>query len=193
MTSQMKPLLPFLAMLLVLTSCQDDGISPDSELLKNIGFESGGSTPSSWQAVDPFESGNFSFEWSTEEVYEGDRALKISANESNRRDFGYWVSAISFDTDEFVGEELELSVWVKGNMSGEGAALILRGDQEGNDDFVSFVSSLETEAFTGEFEWTQIKVSDSIPTGIDSFSVFLVLADDTVGEVFFDEVSLRKK
>ena len=177
----------------ILVSCKDDDESdPGLELLTNNELEQGVVSPRGWfnfESPDP-DAGNYDLEWTTEEALSGIRSLKISSTQLMADNFASWGTNIPFNGSDNAGNELTLTVWIKGNLDGTGVSIAIRGDQQGVTQSVSFDTTEGRESITGEFDWTKFDVTTVVESRVTEYVLFCVYLPQTAGEVFFDDVSL---
>ncbi|MEQ9425891.1 MAG: hypothetical protein RJQ09_15815 [Cyclobacteriaceae bacterium] len=184
--------LPLPAFIVILFSCSSDP-EPGTIIFANNNLEIGEVVPQGWNAVgDP---DIFLFYYGAREPLSGEKSISISAESANSEAFAFWVNSTPFDGDKNAGKRLTLTAWVKGvNLSGNGAAVALRGDVNvaGSEGSEQFVTTQGIEDLSGSFEWQKISVNLDIQANIDSYTVFLLLLSNTTGEVFFDDITLEK-
>lgn len=170
------------------SSCSEDDSS--EQLLDNNELEEGAQKPIGWNffAVQNNSESLFDFEWSADEALSGDRSMKIEVDSNESDEFGGWTSSILFDPNGRVGKEVELTVWVKAELAGEGATITIRGDDNGEE-----VTSSSSQLISGDFDWGKAELSYEVTDGIDALSIFFTVSGPAQGEVYFDNVSLKIK
>lgn len=159
-------------------------------LIENGYVESGSFTPDSW--YHPPDQEDFNFGWTDRESFSPSKSLSISTSVSHPSNFVYWAQTISVNIPH--GETVRLFVKIKCNLTGEGAAIAIRGD-----DTVS--PSGSGERFATSQDWLQIRgTSDwrewpmalyDIENTIQSITVYLLYLPNTTGEVYFDNIELN--
>jgi hypothetical protein len=171
---------------MLLCGCNDDP-KPPTELLVNVDIESGGTLPNGWLDM---EETVYTTEWTTEEASSGIRSLKISATESDDTNFALWYQHYAGVIP--VDKDLVLSVRIKGNnVSGEGIAIAIRGNDGISLDAAQFSTTQGTINITGNFDWTTYQVRlNKLQKDIKSITVYLMLLNNTTGTVYFDDASL---
>jgi hypothetical protein len=161
------------------------------ELLANGNVESGLGVPNAWvQAPTQTE---FTLAWTDQESSSPENSLLISRNTLNITEFSYWCQTI-YDNIP-IGKTVTLKVKIKGNLTGDGVSIAIRGDDESAP--VQFVT---TEYFpknpgsfniTGTFDWKEYSIQlPKIDTSVKSLLVYLIYLPNTTGNVYFDDISL---
>ncbi len=179
----------FLSSMILLSSCEKDE-DFIAGFLNNGSVEMGTGTPDDWF----LSTGNNSYDvvWTDEDSYSGDNSLRISTGTQNSSDFAFWAQ--SFNSDIPFGESVTLSVWIKGELTGNGVSIAIRGDDtetiQGSAE--QFVSTQGASSITGNFDWTQYSITlDSIDADIKILTVYLIFLTETTGTVYFDDIQLQ--
>ena len=191
MNSQMVNLqfLIFLAFgIFLITGCSEDEIE-SRQLIKNGDVETGSITPNNWW--NGKGSDTFLLNWSNQESFSGNKSLRISAQTADTEEIAVWAQTISTDLPS--GMDVTLRAKIKGDLSGEGVSIVIRGDDtvELSGRAEQFATSQQTSPISGNFEWSEfsIKLAD-IDATTKSLTVYLIFLENTTGEVYFDDISL---
>ncbi|MCH7992266.1 MAG: hypothetical protein IIC35_07600 [Gemmatimonadetes bacterium] len=158
--------------------------------LQNGSFEDGDLRPEYWWRGGLGTAG-FVFEWSSTDGWAGDRSVSISRSSESEADFVYWAQTLR--GDDFLGGPVTLTARVRGNLSGQGASIVIRGDDtaQPSENANAFVTTQGTVSITGSFDWTEYAVTlDFLPTDMKSITVYLLFLPGTTGTVDFDGVEL---
>jgi len=160
--------------------------------LQNGSFEDGDLRPEYWWRAG-LGTAAFVFDWSSTDGWAGDRSASISRSSESVADFVYWAQTLS--ADDFLGGPVTLTARVRGDLSGQGASIVTRGDDtaQPSEHANAFVTSQGTVSIAGSFDWTEHTVTlDSLPTDMKSITVYLVFLPGTIGTVEFDGAELVK-
>lgn len=176
---------------LLISSCKDESQNPDSiQLLINSSVEAGSSTPNKWFDVP----GDYQASWTDENAFSGSKSLMIKSS-ANKGNFGYWVQSISNDIP--YGKRLRLRVMIKldgVDPTSGGVSIVIRGDDdEMNDHSVFFYTTQGDVPILGDENWKEytFEMKSNIPETVYRIHVFLVLLNDTMGTVYFDDITLE--
>jgi len=180
------PLLLVISLVSILAcACNEDG-EISGQLITNGDVESGSGHPYGWWKNDG--NGMYNVEWTDELSYSPKKSLKISTQVADTSEFAIWGQTIPFNIPN--GSAVRLNAKVKGNLSGDGAAIAMRGDnEEGSSE--QFVTTQNSVLINGQFDWTEYHVKfDEVEAGTMEIHVFLIYLPNTTGEVYFDDISL---
>ncbi len=176
---------------LLISSCKDESENPDSiQLLINSSVEAGSSTPNKWFGVP----GDYQASWTDEHAFSGSKSLMITSP-GNDGKFGYWVQSFSNDIPH--GKRLRLRAMIKldgVDPTSEGVSIVIRGDDdEMTDHSVFFYTTQGDVPIRGDEDWKEytLEMKSNIPETVYRIHVFLVLLDDTMGTVYFDDITLE--
>ncbi len=172
----------------LLDSCDKEDVHP-GQLINNSDVETGSATPNSWW----FSTGQekYTVSWTDTESFSPSKSLKISNQTLESTEFAFWAQTIS--THLPTGKSVTLNLKVKGNMTGTGISIVIRGDNtvqpEGAGE--QFVTTQGTSPISGTFDWTDYSIKlGNVEASTQSLTVYLVYLPDTTGEVYFDDISL---
>ena len=148
--------------------------------------------PTGWRSVVGLDSKGYvihTMQWTDEISYSGSRSLKIS-NSKMHSETSSWSYEISLDLP--VGKDITLEAKIKGNLSGQGAGLMIRAD----DSSPAFgdpeqIATTKESSITGNFDWTSYRVVLKDLGEMKSVTIYLIFLPDTTGEVFFDDITVR--
>ena len=173
-----------IALILAGACSENDGIS--GQLISNGNVESGSGYPRSWWKNTG--QGKYDVDWSDKVSYSPTKSLKISTQVADTSAFALWGQTIAFNIPN--GSAVRLSVKVKGNLTGDGVAIAMRGDnEEGSSE--QFVTTQTSVPINGQFDWTEYTIKfDKVEAATKEIHVFLIFMSNTTGEVYFDDVSL---
>ena len=169
-------------------SCNKDDVR-SGQLLNNSDVETGSTTPNSWYFSTG--EGKYNVTWTDTESFSPSKSLKISTQTADHTDFAAWGQTIN--TNLPTGKSVTLKVKVKGNMTGVGISLVIRGDDTPNPsgNAEQFITTQVSLPISGTFDWTDYSVTlDHVDASTRSLIVYLVYLPDTTGEVYFDDISL---
>lgn len=164
-----------------------------TELIANGSAESGGIDPTSgehwadnWDYISVPYSSTISFTRS-KTASAGEYSLAITSSEAGVFEFAAWRQDPDFVTIE--GKKLRFKTKIKTELSGVGARILVRCDDQ-DSNILALIQ--QTESITGNQDWREYvwELSEPAPQGVVRIGVFLMLSADTVGSVYFDEVSL---
>lgn len=180
---------------LSLSACGSDQVTgidtPAVPILQNGGFEDGDVLPDHWRQVGTAREG-FLLSYDADGAWEGDRFVSISRARSTPDIFSYWAQTIPVGGSP--SGLLELRARIKTELSGEGVAMVIRGDNTpGSQGFAdAFATTQNAAPITGSAGWTEhsLRLSNPLPSGLESITVYLVYLPDTTGSVSFDAVEL---
>ena len=192
----MKNILQMLVLCLLVIfsfSCQKNTSSePLINLLTNGNIENDVFT---WKVFfSPQSNPNTSIVESTEEFsFSPKKSLKISCPKVNdNAAFSYFVQDISAANLK-AGSKLTLTAKVRGvNLIGNGVSIALRGDATtGAAGTRFFKTTQDITPLRGTFDFREVTLSlDSYEGNADRIIVFLLLLPNTIGTVYFDDISL---
>ena len=169
--------------------CSEEEIE-SRQLLKNGDVEIGSIAPNNWWNNNN-GSDVFLLNWSDQQSFSGSKSLRTSAQTPDPDNFAIWAQTIS--TDLPTGMDITLRAKIKGDLTGDGVSIVIRGDDtvEPSGRAEQFATSQQTSNISGDFEWSEysIKLAD-IDDGIKSLTVYLIFLENTTGEVYFDDISL---
>jgi hypothetical protein len=197
---RLQDTLAILAIALLLPLCigcsdDDNGVAPPAEvqLLQNPDVEDGNDLPTEWfSAIADTVASGFTTTWSTEEAVSPTHSLKINREIIENPDaFAFWAQR--FNTGIPNGKKITLTASIKTDLTGPGAAIVIRGDDTdppaGSSE--AFVTTQGLVSITGEENWREYWVSMSeVPADILSITVYLILGTNTNGTVYFDDITL---
>lgn len=181
----------FLTALVVLfVSCKNDADPEPQELLINTDMEAGGSVPNAWWEL---ERTVYTTEWTAEEASSGTKSLKISATEPDASNFAFWAQ--SYFGSIPVGKDLFFSIKIKcKGVTGQGISIAVRADNATtvNGAAAQFSTTQGTNPISGDFDWTTYNVRlNQVQGDIKSLTVYVLLLNNSVGTVYFDDASLK--
>lgn len=175
----------------ILNSCKKDNVQPDQtgQLAINGSVEKGSARPEGWT----FDNGQNKYEvvWTNQESFSPTRSLKISTKVADASSFSFWAQTISDSLP--TGKSVTLKVKIKSNLTGQGSAIALRGDNalDLSGSAEQFATTAGSISITGVFDWKEYKVKlDKVEATTFSLSVFLLYLPNTTGEVYFDDIEL---
>jgi len=176
-----------LILLLFLEACKEEYIP--TELLLNGNVELGSNNPDSWWKKT---NTDYVLAWDDEESYSPSKSLKISNQLADSTDFAFWAQTLYDNIPN--GENITLKVKIKGNITGDGVSIVIRGDDDswytGGDAEQSATTQFNTH-IVGTFDWTEYSLTmENVGEEITVLNVYLILLPNTVGEVYFDDISL---
>jgi hypothetical protein len=188
----------FLVVSWSLTACDSDPAAlrasdfESTRSLENGGFEDGFATPAYWWTGGR-EYNRFDFGWNGVESWEGARAVSIHRSNASATDFAYWAQTIF--AQDFLGEAATLTVQIKTDLEGPGAAILIRGDDSyqplGNAEVAA--STQGRVAITGTQDWREFSVTlNQVPSSMKSLTIYLLFPPETRGTVLFDGVRLTR-
>jgi hypothetical protein len=174
--------------ILLFESCHKEDVR-SGQLINNSDVEIGSTTPNSWY----FSTGDGKYDvtWTDAESFSPSKSLKISTQTADPTDFAAWGQTIN--TNLPTGKSVTLKVKVKGNMTGAGISIVIRGDDTPNPsgNAEQFITTQGTSPISGTFDWTDYSVTlDHVDASTRSLIVYLVYLQDTAGEVYFDDILL---
>ncbi len=145
-----------------------------------------------WQRKSNSDS-NHEITWVTEESYSPDKSLKISNQVSDSTGFAFWAQSLYDDIP--TGQDVTLKVKIKGNLTGDGVSIVIRGDDydswHNNGDLKQFETTEGDTKISGTFDWTEYSLTmTDVTEDVTIMTVYLVYLENTVGEVYFDDASL---
>jgi hypothetical protein len=186
----MKQILFISTLVLLLIGCKDDEDPEPPELLINTDMEAGESMPDSWWDL---ERTVYTTEWTAEEASSGTKSLKISATESDATNFSFWAQ--SYFGEIPVGKDVVFFIKIKcKKVSGQGISIAIRGDSPSslNGTAAQFSSTEGRVRISGDFDWTTYQVRlDEIHNDIKSLTIYVLMLNNSVGTVYFDDASLK--
>jgi len=174
--------------------CGDDSTSPEEskpvQILLNPDAEDGVGSPEHWDfaEVGPQPGNDYAFEWSVSEAHSGSHSLSIKLKVvSDQSAFAYWNQAI--DTNIPHGKKLVLRAAVKTSLAGQGAGIMVRGDDASGPSV--WATTQGTVSITGDHDWYTVSTTlPNVPAGITKLWVFLMLFPNSTGAVYFDDIEL---
>ncbi len=174
----------------VLACTGDATMGPDSgQLIVNFDVESGTSGPASWFSgvSDTAATQPFQMEWSTEEAASGTRSLMIQLDTNSGQEFAYWSQQIVSGLPS--ARSVTLRAKVRPVLIGGGAAITIRGD--GDDGTLMFHTSEFDTPIRGDHDWWTVTLSPVVVVpDVKAIHVFLVFLPNTVGRIYFDDITL---
>lgn len=174
---------------MIFSACSDEDEVQPGQLLSNTDVETGSDRPNSWW----YSTGQdrYDLSWTEEESLSDSRSLTISTQLADTAEFAFWAQTINNDLP--YGRDVTLRVNIKGNLSGEGVSIVIRGDDTSQPSgrAEQFMTSQGSIPISGNFEWEEFSVRlAEIDASMKSLTVYLVYLENTSGEVFFDDVTL---
>jgi hypothetical protein len=169
-------------------SCKKEDVQP-GQLISNSNVEVGSATPNNWWFFNG--DGKYNVIWTDTESFSPSKSLKISTQTTESTEFAFWAQTIN--TDLPTGKSVTLRVKVKGNMTGTGISLVIRGDDTSSPSGAAeqFMTTQGTSPISGTFDWTDYNIMlDKVDASTQSLTVYLVYLPDTTGEVYFDDIIL---
>ena len=176
-----------LPLILLMTACDEETI-PDM-LLTNSDMEERGLYSNEWFVYRT--NGEYITEWSTDFSYSPTHSLKLTkyvADPGNTCAFGQTYSG-----PVPVGKELTLTAMIKGvDLTGTGVGISIQTEDGSTN--LQYISSRGEQTINGTFDWTQYSVTLSpVAVGTKSITVHLTLLQNSMGTVYFDDVTLTHK
>ena len=177
--------------ILILSGCKEDDVEPSQlgQLAINGSVEEGTTRPEGWT----FDNGQGKYDvtWTDQESFSPSKSLKISTQVKDALSFSFWVTTVSDSLP--TGKSVTLKVKIKSNLTGQGSAIALRGDDafglSGSAE--QFVTTSGSINITGTFDWKEYKIKlDKVDPTTFNLSVFLLYLPNTTGEVYFDDIEL---
>ena len=107
----------------LIIGCSEDEIE-SGQLISNGNVETGSSRPNSWW--NGAGSDTFNLTWTDQEAFSGSKSLSISAQTADSVEIAVWAQTIS--TNLPTGMDVTLSAQIKGDLTGEGVSIVIRGD-----------------------------------------------------------------
>jgi hypothetical protein len=186
----------FFATILMLASIMLNGCSKDESqefygpLLTNGNVESGSSTPDGWNYATS-EQG-FNFNWTSLESFSPSHSLGISTSVSHAN-IAAWIQTISKNLP--CGHRVVLKAKIKCNLTGDGVAVVMRGDDTvtPSGSAEEFASTQTMFTINGTSDWKDwyIATSSNLSNTIKSITAYLIYLPNTTGEVYFDDIELK--
>ncbi|WP_296621629.1 hypothetical protein [Marivirga sp.] len=171
------------------TSCKDDEIQSNQLIVNGI-LEQGSTSPDGWWS-NSANPDNFNFIWTEDESFSGSKSVSISTQTADASAFAYWGQTITNNLP--TGKSVTLSVRIKGELSGRGVTVALRGDDtvEIDGSAEQFATTQGSMDISGTFDWKEYSIKlDNVDASTKSLTVYLIYLYDTSGEAYFDDVSL---
>lgn len=177
--------------LIMLNGCsKDESQEFYGPLLTNGNVELGSSTPESWNYATSEQGFNFS--WTSLESFSSSHSLAISTSVSHPN-IAVWSQTISWNIP--CGYQVVLKAKIKCNLTGEGVAIAMRGDDTvtPSGSAEEFASTQTVFAISGTSDWKDwyIATSSNLSNTIKSITVYLIYLANTTGEVYFDDIELK--
>ena len=180
---------------LSLSACGSEQVTgvddPGVPTLQNGGFEDGSALPDHWRQGGTGLDG-FILSYDADGAWEGDRCVSISRARNTPDLYSYWAQTIPVGGSP--SGLLELRARIRTELSGEGMAMVIRGDNTaGSQGFAdAFATTQGAAPITGSAGWTEhtLRLSNPLPSGLESITVYLVYLSNTTGSVSFDAVEL---
>lgn len=175
-------------LIVLLESCSSE--DPQiGQLLGNSNVEIGSTTPNNW--FFSTAQGKYNVTWTDKESFSPNKSLQISIQSPESTDFAFWGQTIN--TNLPTGNSVTLKVKIKGNLTGTGISIAIRGDDtvQAAGTGEQFVTTQGTSPISGTFDWTDYSIKlDNVDPGTQSLTVYLVFLPNTTGEVYFDDIIL---
>ncbi len=180
-----------IAAICILGCSKDDKVQPANvlELLSNGSVEAGSIMPDNW--LHPGPIGTYENSWTTEESFSPSHSLKIANASTDPINFTFWMQTFEWAMPE--GKELLLTVKIKGELTGSGVAIAIRGDDTvpPSGAAEAFSSTEGVTTINGMFDWTTFQVKLTTPSApINSVTIYLLYLPGTSGKVYFDDAKL---
>ncbi len=163
-----------------------------SQLIINGNVESGTDTPTGW--VTRGDSKQIA-KWDNAESFSPTRSLKISSVNSDSSQLTLWTQRITNNIPS--GKAVTLKVMIKGNLTGYGVCIAIRGDDKISTDGLAdgnaeqFVTTQNVTPITGKFNWKEVSIKlDHVDPTIKILTIYLIYSGCTTGEAYFDDISL---
>lgn len=180
---------------LTLSACGSDQVTgidaPRVPTLQNGGFEDGDVLPNHWRQ-DGVGLDGFTLSYDADGAWEGDRCVSSSRARSTPDLYAYWAQTIQVEGSP--GGLLELRARIRTELSGEGVAMVIRGDNTtGSQGFAdAFATTQGAVPISGSAGWAEhsLRLSNPLPSGLESITVYLVYLPNTTGSVSFDAIEL---
>ena len=184
---QVRLVLFFILFIVLLLNC---GKEEPIELLLNSAVEKGTFVPDNWI---PLPEHRVTHEWSAKEYVSSSHSLMINRLAKQKSSIpAWWEQEVT--TRIPAGADLTFSVSVKmRNVIGEGVVFKIWGYESNAPDGNAkmYFSSHKEMQLTGSQNWKRhsFKILNT-PPGIDCIQICLFLGRETIGTVYFDDISL---
>lgn len=183
--------------ILALASCSRSTGPEGIELLLNGDIEGGLSKPAYWGYFDssPQTTNEYEFRWDDGEYRSSSHSLKISLDSiADPSVFAAWYQNIRIEPGTLTGKNLRLTAHVRlVNVTGNGVWLVIRADNPSGE-LAGFSSTQGRIDITGTKKWSSYSVElYNLSSEADEIRVFLLLGSDSMGTVYFDDISLIAK
>lgn len=170
----------------LLSSCEKEELV---DLIVNGNVEKGMTYPDDWWSNDGDDK--YNTKWNPLEYYSPKRSIVISTKTADSINIAYWGQSIKDNLP--IGQVVTLKVKIKAALDGEGASIVIRGDD--NYSLYSraeqFVTTQGESPIIGTFDWTEYSITlDNVDATTIMLTVYLVYLPNTTGEVYFDDISL---
>lgn len=175
----------------VITLCgckKEETYISHGHLITNGNVESGTLTPNGWYHT--LDQEDFNFSWTDLESSSPTKSLSISTS-FGHLNFVTWSQTISNDLP--LGHKLTLKAKIKCNLTGDGVAIVIRGDDTVLPSGVAelFESTQNRFSISGTNDWHDWAImSSALSNTIKSITVYLLYLPATKGEVYFDDIDL---
>jgi hypothetical protein len=173
--------------LFFLFSCSKTEVKPPTLLFTNTDVEAGSNAPTGWWLNSNGTTAAFS--WANQIAYSGTRSLEIASTAAISVP-AYWGQSVTQNIP--FGRNLTLTVRVKGNLSGAGAAVAIAClNATSNTQAQQFSTSQGVSSMFGNFDWTPYTVKlTGVHSDITEIRAYLMILPGGSGQVYFDDISL---
>jgi hypothetical protein len=196
MKHRAKHLLLFVLMAGLLACKKKVEVEPELQLLENASIES---PNMDWQfryvgnvTGNPNDcDGAYSLDVHSTPPY----ALRIGCSSaSNTSIFSYWFQTVNAPPLP-AGKRLVLKAKVRvDDVKGQGIALVLRGDRNGQSQPVFFSTTENNTLIRGTSDFTEYTLMTEPITGsVDRLQVFMVYLRNTTGTAYYDDITLTAR
>jgi len=170
-----------------LFACSKTEVKPPVQLFTNTNVDAGTNTPTGW-----WLNGNGTtavFIWSNQVAFSGTHALEIACASAITAP-AYWGQSVTQNIP--FGRNLTLTVRVKGNLSGDGAAVAIAClNATSTTQAQQFSTSQGSSSMSGNFDWTSYTAKlAGVHNDISEIRVYLMMLPGGSGQVYFDDISL---
>ncbi|MBG0858036.1 MAG: hypothetical protein IQL11_00930 [Bacteroidales bacterium] len=181
-------------MICMFTTCNKKDTSENEflipeQLLRNTDLEADSASGRYFYWWNSGLGTGYEAKWTDEESYSPSHSLKISCATVDSANFWYWGQYLDYNIP--YGHDLTLTAKIKGvSLEGEGVWMVLRCDAIGEQ--VQY--EITGTSIAGTFDWTTFTLDLSDVKGsVRVIYVFLGIASNTTGTVYFDDITLTQK
>lgn len=154
-------------------------------------MESGNTSPDFWWYGTGLPDNPYAFVWTDKESVSPHKSLSIAVDSEQLSNLAFWAQTVK--AEMAVGKSATFKVKIKGNLSGKGVSIVIRGDDTSQVTGASeqFISTEGKTTINGNFDWQEYSIKlDKVAASTQSLTVFLIYQSGTTGEFYFDDASL---